>query len=330
MRVAIVGSTGFTGQETVRLAMRHPQLDVVALVSEHEKGRDTAPYFLSIPGVPKTFVSVEELNLISDVDLIFLCQSAKDGAHWIEGWVNRGIRVVDLSADFRFSDVTRYEQYYGTHPAPKLLPLAFSGFADDPEMIYPESKWILGNPGCYPTAFFTAMGPLARKGFKFSSILVDGKSGVTGAGRRPQTHLLLAEMSENVEAYSRPGIHRHTAEMEMVVDSPVTFQPHYVPIARGIELTIYLPKLGQDVWVIKDIWSSFYEGSSFVTVLSEGLPRTARVRNTNHVELQADADERTGTVVLTAAIDNLGKGAAGQAIQHVNQWYGWNPSWGLI
>lgn len=328
MRVAVVGATGYAGQQLVHWLDRHPHMRCAALVSEHEAGTLTERYFPGLDALPSRFLSLQELEGES-LDLIFACQSPKQLTGAIGEWTGGGIRVVDLSADFRFADVTRYDAYYGPHPAPELLARAVTGYADDPDMQYRDAL-IVGNPGCYPTAFFTAVGPLVRAGLKPAGIMVDGKSGVSGAGRKPQTHLLMAEMAENVEAYSAPGQHRHTAEMEIVAGGPVVFQPHLMPMARGIFMTIYLPAPALGAQEATEIWQAFFKNSPFVTVVTQGMPRTGRVRGTNRVELSAREDVRTGTLVLYAAIDNLGKGAAGQAIQHANQWWGYPPALGLI
>ncbi|MCY0886240.1 MAG: Asd/ArgC dimerization domain-containing protein, partial [Firmicutes bacterium] len=243
--------------------------------------------------------------------------------------VAAGSRVIDLGADFRFRDRARYEAYYGPHPAPDLLPLSVNGYADDPGFAAGEAR-ILGNPGCYPTAFFLAMGPLVRSGVRPGLVLVDGKSGVSGAGRSLRADLMAAEMDANVVAYSTPGGHRHTAEMEGTWGAPVVFQPHLMPMDRGIELTIYWPGAEADPDRVRREWTAFYAGNPFVAVLPEGvMPSTRRVYGTNAAELAVARDGRNGTLVCYVTIDNLGKGAAGQAVQHLNRWMGWPADLGL-
>ncbi|MDA8195209.1 MAG: N-acetyl-gamma-glutamyl-phosphate reductase [Thermaerobacter sp.] len=328
MRVGVVGATGYAGQQAVWWLARHPELKLVTVASAHEAGGPTDSYFAGLPGIPNRFGSIGDLDHES-LDVIFACQGPGQLTAAIANWADGGARVVDLSADFRFRDLAVYERYYGSHPMPVLARHAVSGYADDPAMAYRGAK-VVGNPGCYPTAFYMAIGPLVREGVTLGTVLVDGKSGVSGAGRRPQTHLLMAEMAENVEAYSLPGEHRHTGEMEEAVAAPVVFQPHYMPIARGMEVTIYLPGVSIGVRDVLATWQRFYAGSPFVQIVMTGYPRTARVRGTNRAELAVRRDERTGTVVLYCAIDNLGKGAAGQAIQHANRWLGLDPALGLL
>ena len=237
---------------------------------------------------------------------------------------------MDLSADFRFPDAALYEKVYGEHPAPELIALSQQGYADDPNMFYPANMRILGNPGCYPTAFYLAMGPLTAPGLSYPFVIVDGKSGVSGAGRGPREDLMMAEMAENVTPYNEPGKHRHTLEMERVTGATVLFQPHYMPMSRGLELTIYIPNSPISSRDAADIWRERYARNTFVAVLPEGQkPHTRRVRGTNRVELGSAWDERSRTLVLYSVLDNLQKGAAGQAVQHVNRWMNWPTELGL-
>lgn len=330
MRVAVVGATGYAGQEAVQWIRRHPQMSLSAVVSAHEAGHSTASYFGAGSDVPGKFTAPNDLSYVS-CDVIFACQAPGQLTGAMAEWIQWGVRVVDLSADFRFGQVAQYEMYYGPHQRPELIAQSVTGYADDPYMQYPAQAAIIGNPGCYPTAFFSAVGPLARAQMITGPIIVDGKSGLSGAGRAPKTHLMLAEMVENVEAYNHPGQHRHTPEMENVAGRSVMFQPHYMPMARGMELSIYLPHAAVSPAQVVAQWENFYADTSFVRIVREqdGYPRTGRVRGTNQVELGVRFDTRTDTMVLYSAIDNLAKGAATQAIQHVNRWMGWDPAIGL-
>ncbi len=329
MRAAVVGATGYAGQEVVRILARHPEFEIVALTSTRQQGEDVRTLFPFVTRGPKVYTGIEDVSH-KEPEWVFSCQAPKQAVPYFSQWIEQGARIVDLSADFRFPDAAIYERAYGAHPAPELIALSQQGYADDPAMRYPETMKILGNPGCYPTAFYVAVGPLMAQGLSLPLVIVDGKSGLSGAGRAPREDLMLAEMAENVTPYNEPGKHRHTLEMERVTDSHVVFQPHYMPMARGIELTIYIPNsplFARDVLVF---WQKFYVGNSFVNVLAEGQkPHTRRVRGTNQAELGASTDELTGTLVLYAAVDNLQKGAAGQAVQHVNRWMNWPMELGL-
>ncbi|MCY0881435.1 MAG: N-acetyl-gamma-glutamyl-phosphate reductase, partial [Firmicutes bacterium] len=303
-----------------------PRLSLTAVLSAHEAGQPTAPYFFA--SGPEVFTHPEAFDPHT-VDVILTSGSAKQAFPALLSWAEAGCRIIDLSADFRFADVRRYESAYGPHPAPHLLSASVSGYADDCAMEYKAAQ-IIGNPGCYPTAFFSAVAPLVHMGMKPELLMVDGKSGVTGAGRLPKVSLMLAEMSENFAPYALPGRHRHTLEMEDVAHTAVVFQPHLLPVARGLELTIFWGNAEISAEQVRRQWRQYFEWTPFVQVLPEGsYPHVARVQKTNMVELQAAVDDRTQTLVLTAAIDNLGKGAAGQAIEHLNRWMGWPLEWGL-
>ncbi|POB10604.1 N-acetyl-gamma-glutamyl-phosphate reductase [Sulfobacillus sp. hq2] len=329
MRAAVVGATGYAGQEIVRIIMRHPTLSLVAVTSEREAGLSTDRLFPFLRGGPKIFVSPDQLEYES-FDIIFSCQGAKQATPLFTQWLERGVKIMDLSADFRFVDQGIYETAYGSHPAPDLLRLAQTGYADELDITYAPDRPLFGNPGCYPTGFYLAVGPLVAAGLACPLVIVDGKSGVSGAGRKPQVHLMMGEMAENVAPYNNPGQHRHTFEMEAVTGGYVTFQPHLMPMARGMELSIYIPNCSWSLDYIVDCWHKAYDGNAFVDVLAQGQkPETQRVRGTNRAELAAAWDNRTHMAVLYVTLDNLGKGAAGQAVQHVNQWLGWPQTLGL-
>lgn len=329
MRAAVLGATGYAGQETVRILMRHPEISLVAMTSEREAGLSTDRLFPFLRKGPATYVSPQQLEQ-ENFDLVVSCQAAKQSVSYFPQWAAGGVKVMDLSADFRFSDQGVYELAYGAHPAPELMGLAQTGYADDPRISYSASHPIFGNPGCYPTAFYLAIGPLIQAGIVLPHLIVDGKSGVSGAGRKPQVGLMMAEMAENVAPYNNPGQHRHTFEMEAVTGGFVTFQPHLMPMARGMELTVYIVNSPASLEEITGCWNNAYRSSAFVDVLPSGQkPETRRVRGTNRAELGASWDARTQTAVLYASLDNLGKGAAGQAIQHINQWLGWPSHLGL-
>jgi N-acetyl-gamma-glutamyl-phosphate reductase len=329
MRAAVLGATGYAGQEVVKILMRHPELSLVAVTSEREAGELTSVLFPSLRNGPRTYITGQQLEGES-LDVVISCQAPKQATGHFGAWLARGAKIMDLSADFRLSDVGAYESAYGPHPAPELMGQAQSGYADDPAIHYGAGRNIFGNPGCYPTAFYAAAGPLCAAGVSLPYVIVDGKSGMSGAGRKPQVDMMMAEMAENVAPYNVPGKHRHTLEMQAATGGAVVFQPHYMPMARGMSLTIYLPNAPVSPDDVADLWHEAYGTQPFVDVLDAGqLPSTRRVRNTNRLEIAVSSDDRTGTVVLYSALDNLVKGAAGQAVQHLNQWLGWPASLGL-
>ncbi|WP_053960805.1 N-acetyl-gamma-glutamyl-phosphate reductase [Sulfobacillus thermosulfidooxidans] len=329
MRAVVVGATGYAGQEVVKILARHPEFEIVALTSSRQQHEPVSLFFPYLFRGPSEFIDPKELSDM-EFDWVFSCQGPKQATPHFFEWIERGARIVDLSADFRFQDINVYERAYGSHPAPELLALSKGGYADDPYMHYDDGMRILGNPGCYPTAFNAAIAPLIAAGQSLPLVIVDGKSGVSGAGRTPREHLMMAEMVENVTPYNDPGKHRHTFEMEAVTGQRVVFQPHLMPMARGMELTIYIPNSSLSANRVVELWQDYYDGNRFITVLSPGQkPETRRVRDTNRVELGVSADERSKTLVLYSALDNLQKGAAGQAVQHVNRWMNWPMELGL-
>lgn len=328
MNVAVMGATGYAGQELVRKILRRPDWRLVAATARSEVGASLGDWYVR-RDLTNVFVPMEEV-LACQPDLVFNALPHQVATTWIYRMARQGIRVIDLSADFRFGSRALYESIYGVHPAPLALEMATTGYADDPAMDYGAAT-IVGNPGCYPTAFFTLMGPIRRAGIWVDPVIVDGKSGVTGAGRRADISLSMAEMAENVESYSGPGKHRHTAEMEAVTGGRVVFQPHLMPMARGMLVTVYWPNPGVSAEDVIRLWREFYRDTPFVEILMPGrAPRTGRVRGTNRIEIMAMDDVRGGTMVLVAAQDNLGKGAAGQAIQHANRWNHESQDLGLL
>lgn len=326
--MAVMGATGYAGQELVRRIQRRPGWRLVGATARSEVGESLGDWYAR-SDLGNVFVPLEDISACHP-ELVFNALPHKAATSWVQQLACGGIRVVDLSADFRFSDRALYEAVYGLHEAPDALAMSTTGYADDPCMNYGKAT-IVGNPGCYPTAFFTLMGPLRHAGISVDQVMVDGKSGVTGAGRRAEIPLLMAEMAENVEPYSGPGRHRHTAEMEVTTGGRVVFQPHLMPMARGMLVTVYWPHPPINANEVLELWKEFYADTPFVEILSNGrAPRTGRVRGTNRIEIMAMDDVRGGTMVLVAAQDNLGKGAAGQAIQHANRWLGDAVDLGLL
>ena len=331
VRVAVLGATGYAGLTLLRLLSRHPEFQVESAVSEHAAGQDLNGFIPPHPRLPKRLTSPHEFDQKEPPDLVFSALGAGEGLDRMRSLLDAKSRVIDLAATFRFEAISTYERYYGRHPDPALHQRSFSGYADDPDLRYHQDREILGNPGCYPTAFAVAMLPIVKAVGRIDYLLVDGKSGVSGAGRSPKVHLMLGEMAENVEAYNHPGKHRHTGEMETVSGGRVVFQPHLMPMRQGILLTIYWPQPLVSSDAIQTIWQEAYGLNPFVVLhRDDKKPRTQSVRDSNLVELAVAQDQTTGTVVLYSAIDNLVKGAAGQAIQHANRWFGLDATSGLL
>jgi N-acetyl-gamma-glutamyl-phosphate reductase len=328
--VSVFGAAGFTGALTARLLHGHPGFDLRALTARSDVGRrldELYPYHR----VP---VTLEELDLDrhADVDAAVVAYPHGAAAPLVSELRERGVRVVDLSADFRLRDRAVYELWYRDHVAPELLPHAVYGL---PERYREEIRGadLVANPGCFPTAALLALAPLAREGL-IEDVVIDAKSGVSGAGRSPSERTHFVTVDENVSAYGVPR-HRHTPEIEQELealgaDVRVTFTPHLLPLDQGELLSCYVTvgENGRGDLDLDELYASFYDGEPFVEMTS-GPPGVRDVRETNICRLSVHRDPRTGRVIAFAAIDNLWKGAASQAVQNLNLMFGLPESEGI-
>jgi N-acetyl-gamma-glutamyl-phosphate reductase len=319
---AIVGASGYVGQETLDRVLSHPTLELYALGSDSLAGRpaDALDPRLGRNGwtrIPRFITN--EAALSCGADVVFLCLSHEDAAS-VEGG-QRGV-VVDLSGAHRFHDAAVYDRWYGfEHPLPGSLPSWSYGL---PEISPPQGR-LVANPGCYATAALLALAPL-REHIEPSGVVVDAKSGMTGAGRslKPGSHA--GSVLENVAPYGI-GTHRHAPEIAALLGFPVTFVPHLLPIRRGLIATCYVRSTGAD---LRSLLDEHYAESHVVAVLPEGVvPDLGRVQQTDGAELGVFEDPLTGGTVVVCALDNLGKGAAGQAVQNVNLLFGFDETAGL-
>lgn len=330
--VAVVGATGYTGAELVRLLLAHPDVEIVELVGHSKAGKPVESVLPALVGlVPKGI----EGGLVGSFDadriarrskVAFLClPHGKSAAAAVE-LRQRGVTVLDLSADFRIHDVEEHARWYGAHHAPELAKAAVYGL---PELHRAALKTaeLIAVPGCFPTATILPLAPLVKAGLiEPGPIVVDAKSGVSGAGREPGERTHFAETTEGFRAYKTGGTHRHTAEMEQELgalagtDVLVSFTPHLVPMTRGILSSSYVrPKAGVDAQRASAEAQRLYEGSPSVAVLAPGsCPDTLWVRGSNRAHLSYTLDPRTGLMLCQGAIDNLVKGASGQAVQCFN------------
>jgi N-acetyl-gamma-glutamyl-phosphate reductase len=337
IRVAVVGATGYAGAELVRILAGHPSVKLAALTSRRHSGKIFSHVYPSMAGMVD--MPCEEFSadsLAESVDLVFMALPHKLPMEIVPVLVKKGVRVVDLSADFRFSDIAQYEKHYQPHTCPELLKKAVYGLSE----VYTEkirSADIIGNPGCYPTSTLIPLIPLIKAKFiETERIIVDSKSGVSGAGRSPSLTTHHCEVNESFKAY-KVANHRHNPEIDEVLsreaDKPVhvTFVPHLVPMTRGMETTIYATlKKQTSTDQIRSCIREFYKGRPFVRLRAEGTAAdTLHVRGTNFCDISVHADEAAKLVVLTSAIDNLVKGAAGQAVQNMNIMLGLDETLGL-
>lgn len=321
--VAVFGAAGYTGALAARLVDRHPVFELTFLTARSEVGRrldELYPYHR----VPMT---LEELDLDRHgaVDAAIVAYPHGAAAPLVKQLRERGVRVVDLSADFRLRDVATYEEWYREHEAPELLEQAVYGL---PELGYRErirEAGLVANPGCYPTATLLALAPLAARGL-IADVVVDAKSGVSGAGRAPTEKTHFVTVDENVSAYGVPR-HRHTPEIEQELGAlgaevRITFTPHLLPLDQGELVSCYVTPTNGDADVdLKELYHDRYASEPFVEC-SDAPPGVRDVRETNICRVSVHRDERTGRVIVFAALDNLWKGAASQAVQNLNLMFG--------
>jgi N-acetyl-gamma-glutamyl-phosphate reductase len=339
IRVGIIGAAGYVGGELVRLLERHP---FVRLAGLQGRDREHEPIGVAHPHLGRTGRHVE--SALPEVDAVFLALPHGASAAVVPGLVDEGRVVIDLGADYRLRDPADYPRWYGfEHPAPELLVQAVYGL---PEQHREELRAlrgaevaIVGSPGCYPTASLLGLYPLARAGL-IADVVVDAKSGVSGAGRSLKPEFLFAEVNESIRAYGLSG-HRHTSELVQELSAAnvtpeanpgarsVDFIPHLVPMQRGILATCHV-RATRDIEPaeLADLYRTAYEGEPFVEVVDDP-PATAQVRGSNYARVSAQRIERTGRIVVTSVIDNLVKGAAGQAVQAFNLVHGLPETAGL-
>ncbi|MEW6191935.1 MAG: N-acetyl-gamma-glutamyl-phosphate reductase [Bacillota bacterium] len=338
IKVGIVGASGYTGAELVRILVRHPAAEVAFLTSRSYAGQQLAAVFPHLAGfTDRVLTAFDAEEMAAGCDVVFTALPHGHAVPVAQAVLARGKKLIDLGADFRFRDAAVYEAWYKVpHEAPALLQEAVYGV---PEFYRERLRGasLVANPGCYPTATLLALVPLLRAGvIAPEGLIIDAKSGVSGAGRKLDLRTHYAEVNENVQAYN-VGIHRHTPEIEQELsvaagkEVRVSFTPHLVPQTRGILATVYAnvkePLATGDLLAV---YRDFYRGEPFVRVLPEGvLPQTKSVTGSNCAHLGAVADPRTGRAVLLAAIDNLVKGASGQAVQNMNLMFGLPETTGL-
>lgn len=340
--VAVVGASGYAGEELVRILLTHPHADLVAATSRQFAGQTLAQIFPRLLHQGKAqslkFSDSEPKQLARDAEMVFLALPHGLAAEFAKPLLQAGTRVVDLSADFRIKEAAVYKEFYGhDHPAPDLLGEAVYGL---PEIYRDEIRnaKLVACPGCYPTSIIIPLRPLIRrKAIDRKRILVTSLSGVTGAGRKAETDYLFAECNESLRPYGVPK-HRHLSEIEqelsLLADEKIMIQftPHLVPVNRGIVTTIYAD-FGGDVVAMDPatLFSSAYGHEPFVRLLGhESLPDTKNVVGTNFIDIAWKIDKRTSRLIVMSAIDNIVKGASGQAVQCFNLMRGFDETAGLL
>jgi N-acetyl-gamma-glutamyl-phosphate reductase len=334
-RVAIMGATGYTAYELIRILLRHPHCEITALTSRQEAGQPISHVHSSLTG--RLNLSLENFSpeeISGKADVAFTCLPHTASMQIVPRLLAEGIKVIDLSADYRLKDPGVYEQWYGhVHTDPTRLGETVYGL---PEIYGPKisGHQLVANPGCYTSTSILALAPLlAQNLIEPHGICIDGKSGVSGAGRTPKQNILYAECNESLSAYS-VGNHRHTPEIDQVLSDvsgqnvEVNFTPHLIPMDRGILCSIYCrPTQSVNEADLLERFKAYYAGMPFVRVVSH-LPKTKDVANTNYCDITVRYSR--GIVMVFAALDNLIKGASGVAVQNLNIISGWDETTGLI
>ena len=337
--VGIVGGTGYTGSELLRLLVQHPHVQVRAVTSRSEAGRRLDVAFPPLRGHLDLIFSEPDLATLAACDLVFFATPNGTAMQQASDLLAAGVRVIDLAADFRLDDVALWEHWYGmTHAAPELVADAVYGMPELHRDAIRQAR-LVANPGCYPTAVTLGLLPLIESDLvETDRLIADVKSGVSGAGRKASADLLMAEVGESFKAYSVAG-HRHQPEIRANIrratgrEIGLTFVPHLVPMVRGIEATLYVPLKASGNSSAAELQALFeqrYANEPFVDVMPAGAPlETRSVRGTNLCRLGVCEPLGGGIVVVQSVIDNLVKGAAGQAVQNMNLMFGIEETTGL-
>lgn len=332
VKVGIINITGYAGAELARILAGHPLVQISSVTGRSAIGQKLAQVFPHLSALDLTVTSD-----VRDVDLVFSAMPHKASAETIIPLVRQGIKVIDISADFRLKNPAAYPEWYGfTHPAPELLTEAIYGL---PELYRKKisTAQLVANPGCYPTGAILALAPAVKENLIHADIIIDSKSGVSGAGRTLSLPTHYSEAADNVRAYSLEG-HRHLPEIvqELKALAPglspsVTFVPHVVPTTRGILTTCYAPLRdgkSPNAKQVLELYKDFYKGEPFVKIV-DSPPETKQTWGSNFCLIYPFIDSRTGRLIVISCLDNLVKGAAGQAVQNMNIMYGFPETTGL-
>jgi len=330
MKVGIINVTGYTGVELARLLHQHPEVELASVTGRSAAGQSLSEVFPHLAGINLTIEAK-----LGDVELVFSAMPHKESAGEVIPLLEKGVKVVDISADFRLKDASEYQRWYGfSHPAPQLLKEAAYGL---PELHRAQiaAANIVANPGCYPTGAILALAPAVKAKLIEPDIVIDSKSGVSGAGRTLTLTTHFAEANEDVSAYALEG-HRHLPEITQELGQlradkslAVTFVPHLIPTTRGILTTCYATLAGtKGIEAIRKLYQDFYKDAPFVRV-ADSPPHTKQTLGSNLCLVYPTIDPRTGKLVVISAIDNLVKGASGQAVQNMNLMLGLPETTGL-
>ncbi len=338
MRVGIIGATGYGGAELLRLLKHHPQIQDVVLYTSSKEGMNINESYPHLSSIYEQKLKTMNLTTLKDeVDAVFLATPAGVSAEWSESIASSGCQVIDLSGDLRIRDPKTYEQWYKRDAADvTMLEKAVYGLTEWNRKAIKQAQ-VIANPGCYPTATLLGLAPLVKERLiELHSIIIDAKSGTSGAGRSPSAATHFSEMNENFKVY-QVNQHKHVPEIEQQLRDwdpnvqAVTFQPHLVPMVRGIMSTMYMQaKKEMSEQQLRDLYEDAYGNEAFVRIRKHGqYPATKEVYGSNYCDIGLTYDERTGRITVVSVIDNVVKGAAGQAVQNFNVMNGFNEEAGL-
>ncbi|MES9955587.1 MAG: N-acetyl-gamma-glutamyl-phosphate reductase [Sedimenticola sp.] len=334
MKIGIVGGTGYTGVELLRLLAEHPGVEVSVITSRSEAGTPVSDMYPNLRGHIDIAFSEPDAKTLGACDLVFFATPNGTAMKMVPELLDAGVKVIDLAADFRIKEISVWEQWYGMqHACPELVAEAVYGLPEINRDAVKAAR-LVANPGCYPTAATLGLLPLLEAGvIETDGLVADCKSGVSGAGRGANVGMLMGEVGESFKAYGVPG-HRHLPEIRQnlseVASEPVglTFVPHLLPMIRGIHATLYAQAIAEAD--LQQLFEERYANEPFVDVLPAGShPETRSVRGVNHCRIAVHQPQEGDTIVVLSVIDNLVKGAAGQAVQNMNLMLGLDESAGL-
>ena len=339
IRVGIIGSTGYAGQELVRILLGHKEVEIKWYGSRSYVDQPYASVFQNMFQLVPDICKGEDLEkLCEEVDVVFTATPQGLCASLVNEEVLSKIKVIDLSADFRIKDVSVYEKWYGIeHKSPEFIEEAVYGLCEFNREKIKKAR-LIANPGCYPTCSFLSIYPMAKAGLiDMKSVIIDAKSGTSGAGRGAKVANLYCEVNESIKAYGVAS-HRHTPEIEEQLsyasgqEAIINFTPHLVPMNRGILVTAYanlVKEVSEEQ--VRSIYEEAYKDEQFVRLLNKGIcPETRWVEGSNYVDVNFKLDPRTNRIIMMGAMDNLVKGAAGQAVQNMNLMFGLAENTGLM
>ncbi|WP_090830683.1 MULTISPECIES: N-acetyl-gamma-glutamyl-phosphate reductase [unclassified Bacillus (in: firmicutes)] len=337
MNVSVIGVTGYSGVELLRLLHAHPEFNIHTMHSTkpEESISNLFPHLTRLINCDLDRVDVD--RIAEESDLVFLATPSGVSSELAKGFFDKNIKIIDLSGDLRLKNKNKYEQWYGKEAvADRILEKAVYGLSEwNANEI--RNATIVANPGCYPTAVLLGLAPvMLEKAIHIDSLIIDAKSGLTGAGKSPSNDTHFSNMNENFKIY-KVNKHQHIPEIEQQLlqwdesTQPITFSTHLMPINRGIQATIYAKvSNGFDTNKMRSLYESMYQNSPFVRIRNKGdFPQVKEVCGSNFCDIGLDVDPRTGRITIVSVIDNLVKGAAGQAIQNANLMFGLNQDVGL-